>query len=545
MAAKQIIFQDDAQQKMLAGIVKLSDAVVTTLGPRGGNVAIDKSWGAPTVVHDGVSVAKEISLPDPFENMGAQLVKEAASKTNDAAGDGTTTATLLAHQITSMGMKNITAGANPMMLKKGIDKAVNAVIEQITLLAKPVKPEDWVKVATISAQNAVIGEQIAQAIKLVGKDGVVTVEEGKTMNIEIEHTEGMAFDKGYASAYFVTNPDAMEAVLEDPYILITDQKISAIQDMLPFLEKLMKLSKNLVIIADDVDGEALTTLVVNKMRGVFNVLAVKAPGFGDRRKAMLQDIAVLTGGQFISAETGRKLDTVTPEDCGRAHTVTSTKDITTIVGGKGKKNDINARVAQIKNEIENTTSDFDREKLQERLAKLTGGVAVIKVGAASETEMKELKERVIDAKEATRAAIEEGVIPGGGVTYLQASKVLETMTSEDADETIGIKIVKMALRKPLEILAQNSGADGGATIAQVLEKGEKDKEYGFNALTLKFGNMVKEGVIDPAKVAKHALKNAASVAGMILTTRVLITDIKEPKSPAMPGGGMDGMGGMM
>ena len=441
-------------------------------------------------------------------------------------------------------MKNITAGANPMMLKKGIDRAAQAVVDQITALSKPVKAEDWVKVATISAQNAVIGAKIAEAIKLVGKDGVVTVEEGKTMDIEIEHTEGMAFDKGYASAYFVTNTDAMEAVMEDPYILITDQKISSIQDLLPFLEKLMKISKTLVIIADDVDGEALTTLVLNKMRGVFNVLAVKAPGFGDRRKEMLKDIAVLTGGQFISTDTGRKLDSISPEDCGRADSITSTKDVTTIVGGKGKKNDINGRVAQIKKEIENTTSEFDKEKLNERLAKLTGGVAVIKVGAASETEMKELKERVIDAKEATKAAIEEGVIPGGGVTYLQASRVLDTMTADDVDEVTGIKIIKMALRKPLEILAQNSGADGGAVIAAVLEKSDKDKEFGFNALTLKYGNMVKEGVIDPAKVAKHALKNAASVAGMILTTRCLITDIKEPK-PSMPQGGMGDMGGMM
>lgn len=544
MAAKQLVFADDAQQKMLVGIKKLADAVVTTLGPRGGNVAIDKSWGAPSVVHDGVSVAKEISLPDAFENMGAQLVKEAASKTNDVAGDGTTTATLLAYQITSMGMKNITAGANPMLLKKGIDRATAAVVEQIAKLSKPLKEEDWVKVATISAQNPVIGEKIAEAIKLVGKNGVVTIEEGKTMDIEIEHTEGMAFDKGYASAYFVTNPDSMEASMEDPYLLITDQKISSIQDLLPFLEKLMKVTKSLVIIADDVDGEALSTLVVNKLRGVFNVLAVKAPGFGDRRKAMLQDIAVLTGGAFISSDTGRKLESVTPEDCGRADSVTSTKDMTTIVGGKGKKNDLNARVAQIRSEIDATTSDFDREKLQERLAKLTGGVAVIKVGAASEVEMKELKERVIDAKEATKAAIEEGVIPGGGVTYLQAAKVLETMKAGDVDEATGIKIVRLALQKPLETLAENSGADGGATIAEVLAKGVKDKEFGFNALTLKFGNMVKEGVIDPAKVAKHALKNAASVAGMILTTRVLITDIKEPKSP-MPAGGMGDMGGMM
>ncbi len=543
MAAKQIVFNDDAQQKMLTGVKKLADAVVTTLGPRGGNVAIDRSWGSPTVVHDGVSVAKEISLQDPFENMGAQLVKEAASKTNDAAGDGTTTATLLAHQITAMGMKNIAAGANPMMLKKGIDRAVTAVVDQISSMAKPVKQDDWVKVATISAQNELIGEKIAQAIKLVGKDGVVTVEEGKSTEIEIEHTEGMAFDRGYASSYFVTNTDSMEAVLEDPYILITDQKISSIQDLLPFLEKLMKISKTLVIIADDVDGEALATLVVNKMRGVFNVLAIKAPGFGDRRKAMLQDIAVLTGGQFISSDTGRKLDSVSPEDCGRADSISSTKDMTTIVGGKGKKQDIEARVAQIRKEIDRTTSEFDREKLEERLAKLTGGVAVIKVGAASEVEMKELKERVIDAKEATKAAIEEGVIPGGGVTFLHASKVLDTMTAEDADEAAGIKIVKEALLMPLKTLAENSGADGGAVAYQVLEKNEK--EWGFNALTLKFGNMIKEGVIDPAKVAKHALKNAASVATMMLTTKVLITEVKEEKKAMAADPGMGGMGGMM
>ncbi len=541
--AKQILFNDDAQAKMLVGVQKLSQAVVTTLGPRGGNVAIDKSWGAPTVVHDGVSVAKEISLPDPFENMGAQLVKEAASKTNEAAGDGTTTATLLAHQITAMGMKNIAAGANSMLLKRGIDRAVTAVVDELTKMAKPVKPDDWVKVATISAQNAIIGEKIAEAIKLVGKDGVVTVEEGKTDEIRIKHTEGMSFDRGYASPYFVTSTDNMEAVMEDPYILITDQKISSIQDLLPFLEKLMKLSKNLVIIADDIDGEALTTLIVNKMRGVFNVLAIKAPGFGDRRKAMLQDIAALTGGTLISSDIGRKLDSVEPSDCGRVDSIRSTKDETTLVGGKGKKMDIEARVAQIRKEMDKTTSEFDKEKLQERLAKLTGGVAVIEVGAASETEMRELKERVIDAKEATKAAIEEGVIAGGGVSYLYASRVLDVMKAEDADELSGIKLVKAALLMPLKTLAENSGADGGAVVYQVLEKGDKD--WGFNALTLKFGNMLKEGVIDPAKVAKHALKNAASVATMILTTKVLITDIKEPK-PSMPaGGGMGDMGGMM
>ncbi|HKY74153.1 MAG TPA: chaperonin GroEL [Patescibacteria group bacterium] len=538
--AKQMIFNDDAQQKMLAGIAKLAQAVTTTLGPRGGNVAIDRSWGAPNVLHDGVSVAKEVNLEDAFENMGAQLVKEAASKTNDVAGDGTTTATLLAHQITAMGMKNIAAGANPMMVKKGIDMAVTSVVTEIGALAKPVKQADWVKVATISAQNEVIGEKIAEALKLVGKDGVVEVEEGRSMDIEIEHTEGMAFDKGYISAYFVTNTDNMEAAMEDPYILITDQKISSIQDMLPFLEKLMKLSKNLVIIADDVDGEALSTLVVNKLRGVFNVLAVKAPGFGDRRKAMLEDIAVLTGGSFISSDTGRKLESVTPDDCGHANSVRSTKDATTIIGGKGKKADIDGRVAQIRKELDLTTSDFDKEKLQERLAKLSGGVAVIKVGAATEVELKELQERVKDAKEATKAAIEEGVIPGGGVTYLRASKVLDAMKSKDEDIMSGIKIVRDALAMPLRKLAENSGADGGKVLYQVLA--EVSPTYGFNALTLEFGDMLKMGVIDPAKVAKHALKNAASVAGMILTTRCLITDIKEEKKAAAGAGGMGGMG---
>jgi len=539
---KQMIFNNDAQQKMLAGIEKLSQAVVTTLGPRGGNVAIDKSWGAPAVLHDGVSVAKEINLEDPYENMGAQLVKEAASKTNDVAGDGTTTATLLAHHITAMGIKNIAAGANPMMIKKGIDLAVDAVVAEISKLAKPVKQEDWVKVATISAQNEVIGKKIAEALKLVGKDGVVEVEEGKSMEIEIEHTEGMAFDKGYVSAYFVTNADSMEALLEDPYILITDQKISAIQDMLPFLEKLMKVSKNLVLIADDVDGEALSTLVVNKLRGVFNVLAVKAPGFGDRRKEMLQDIAVLTGGEFISSDTGRKLESVTPGDCGRANSVRSTKDMTTIVGGKGKKTDIDGRIAQIKKQMDQSTSEFDKEKLQERLAKLSGGVAVIKVGAATEVELKELQERVKDAKEATRAAIEEGVIPGGGVTYLRARKVLNALKNKDEDVAAGIKIVHEALAMPVRTLAENSGADGGWVVHEVMKS--ELASWGFNALTLEFGDMLKQGVIDPAKVAKHALRNAASVAGMILTTRALVTDVKEDKKSGGMGAGAGDMGMM-
>ncbi|MBW7943965.1 chaperonin GroEL, partial [Patescibacteria group bacterium] len=420
MAAKQLKFGDDARQKMLSGINKLASAVTVTLGPKGRNVAIDKSWGSPTVLHDGVSVAKEIKLEDPFENMGAQLVKEAASKTNDAAGDGTTTATLLAQQISIKGMRLVTSGVNPMIMKLGIDKAVDAVVTEIRRLAKPVSESDWEKVATISSQNPVIGQKVAEALKKVGKDGVVEVEEGKTMEITIDHREGMEFDKGYASAYFVTKPEDMEAVIEDPYILITDQKVTSIQDILPMLEKLMQISKNLVIIADDIEGEALTTLVLNKLRGAFNVLAVKAPGFGDRRKAMLEDIAVLTGGTFISKDTGRELKSTTVEDLGRADSVRSTKDRTRIVGGKGSANDIAARVAQIDAEIEKSTSSFDTEKLQERKAKLAGGVAVIQVGAATEVEMKDLQERVKDAKEATKAAIEEGIIPGGGVTLLQA-----------------------------------------------------------------------------------------------------------------------------
>lgn len=542
MAAKQIIFGDDARQKMLAGVNKLAAAVTTTLGPKGRNVALDKSWGAPNVTHDGVTVAKEITLEDKFENMGAQLVKEAAQKTNDAAGDGTTTATLLAQQMTSKGMKYITAGANPMVMKHGIDKAIDAVIAEIRRLAKPVKEEEWEKVATISAQNVVIGQKIAEAMKKVGKDGVVEVEEGKTMDITIEHKEGMEFDKGYASPYFVTDPNRMEAVNENPYILITDFKISSIQDLLPMLEPLMQISKNLVIIADDIDGEALTTLVLNKLRGVFNVLAIKAPGFGDRRKAMLQDIAVLTGANFISADTGRALKDVTVEDLGRADSVRSSKDSTRIVGGKGKQNDINARVAQIDAEIESSTSDFDKEKLQERRAKLTGGVAVIQVGAASETEMKNLQERVKDAKEATRAAIEEGIITGGGVTYIQAGKVLVKLKANmKGDELVGVELVESILDQPLRMLAKNSGEDDGWVVRTIAEK--NDPKYGFNALTNEFGDMLKAGVIEPAKVATSALKNAASVASMILTTEALVTDVPEKEKPPMPMDG--GMGGMM
>ena len=544
MGAKQLKFGDDARQQMLVGINKLADAVTVTLGPRGRNVAIDKAWGGPTVIHDGVSVAKEIELEDKFENMGAQLVKEAAERTNDAAGDGTTTATLLAQQLTSKGMKYVTAGTNPMMMKKGIDKAVVAVVEEIRRLAKPVKESDWQKVATISAQNETIGEKIAEALKLVGKDGVVEVEEGKTMEITIEHKEGMEFDKGFASPYFVTDSDNMEAVIEEPHILVTDQKISNIQELLPMLESLVKVSKNFVIIAEDIEGEALTTLVVNKLRGTFNGLAVKAPGFGDRRKAMLEDIAVLTGANFISADTGRALKDVTIEDLGRADSVRSDKDKTRIVGGKGSQADIDARVAQIEREIGKSTSDFDAEKLQERKAKLTGGVAVIQVGAASEVEMKNLQERVKDAKEATKAAIEEGIIPGGGVTFIKAGKVLDKVKADDRDEELGIELVKTVLQEPIRMLAKNSGFDPGFVIGEIAKK--KSGSFGFNALTNEFGDLVEDGVIEPAKVATSALTNATSVGSMILTTECLVTDVPKEEAPAMPAGGMGGgMGGMM
>jgi chaperonin GroEL len=539
---KQLLFGDDARVKLMAGVNKLSRAVVTTLGPRGRNVALDKKWGGPTVVHDGVSVAKEIELEDAFENMGAQLVKQAAERTNDIAGDGTTTATLLAQQIVSNGMKHIAAGSNPMLMKRGIDKAVEAVVAELLRMKKDVKTEEWEKVATISAQNPVIGAKIAEALKKVGKDGVIEVEEGKTMEIEIDHKEGMMFDKGYASPYFVTDADNMEAVIDNPYILITDQKISSIADLLPFLEKTIKLSKNIVIIADDIDGEALATLVVNKIRGAFNILAVKAPGFGDRRKAMLQDIAVLTGGSFISDETGRKLDSVTPEDCGRADTVRADKDNTSIIGGKGSKEAINSRIATIRREVDKSTSDFDSEKLNERLAKLAGGVAVINVGAASEIELKELKERVKDAVGATKAAVEEGVVAGGGVALLRASAALNGLKAETVDEEVGIKIVREALEQPMRWLAKNSGQDDGWIVKEVMAK--KASSFGYNVATLEFGDMLEQGILDPVKVTRSALQNAASVAAMILTTEALVTDLPEKdKAPSAPD--MSGMGGMM
>ncbi|MFH2085251.1 MAG: chaperonin GroEL [bacterium] len=541
MTAKQIIYGDDARQKLLTGVTKLAAAVVTTLGPRGRNVAIDKKWGAPNIIHDGVSVAKEIELEDSFENMGAQLVKEAASKTNDTAGDGTTTATLLAKELVAAGMKNVTAGTNPMLMKKGIDRAVEAVVEQLKKVKTDVKKEDWVKVATISAQSEEIGKKIAEALNLVGKDGVVEVEESKGFEIEIEHKDGMAFDKGYVSAYFVTDTDHMESVMENPYILVTDQKVTSIQEMVPFLESFVKVSKNLVIIADDVEGEALATLVVNKMRGTFNVLAVKAPGFGDRRKAMLEDIAILTGATVISGDLGRKLDSVKVEDLGSADKVVASKDETKIVGGQGDKKSIAGRVAQLRHEADKSTSEFDKEKLAERLAKLTGGVAVIKVGAASEIELKEVQERVKDAVGATKAAIEEGIVAGGGVALLRSASVLDKMSFETEDEAVGIKIVKAVLEQPLRWLAKNSGADDGWVVRQVLAN--KSASYGFNAATLEFGDMLVMGVLDPVKVTRHALQNAASVASMVLTTECLVTEVKEDKKLAAPD--MSGMGGMM
>ncbi len=544
--AKQIKFSDDARSSLVKGVNVLAKAVVTTLGPKGRNVAIDKKWGGPNVIHDGVTVAKEIELEDAFENMGAQLVKEAASKTNDVAGDGTTTATLLAQSIINLGFKNVTAGANPMILKVGMEKGVKAVVEEIKKMSKTIKDQDIEKVATISAQDEQIGKKIAEALHLVGKDGVVTVEEGKGLGLEIKHVEGMEFDKGYASAYFVTQPDKMEAEISDAYILITDKKISAISDLLPFLEKFIKVSKNLVIIADDIDAEALATLVVNKLRGIFNVLAVKAPGFGDRRKAMLEDIATLTGGTVISEDTGRKLDNVTVEDCGRAEKVWADKENCRIIGGKGEKSALDARVSQLKREISDTTSDFDREKLQERLAKLSGGVAVINVGAATEVELKDKKERVNDAVAATKAALEEGIVPGGGVTLLRARTVLlklkDTVASED--EKTGLDILYKSLGEPVRWIAKNSGVDDGWVLKTVEDS--KVADYGFNAMTLEFGSMLNAGILDPAKVTRSAVQNAASVGMMVLTTEALVTDLPE-KAPAggAPGaGGMPGMGGM-
>lgn len=542
--AKQIQFTTEARQSLAEGVNILAKAVTTTLGPRGRNVALDRKWGGPAVLHDGVSVAKEIDLENPFQNMGAQLVKQAASKTNDVAGDGTTTATLLAASIVNAGMKNIAAGANAMILKRGIELAVERIVGEIAVLSKPVPVTDLeaVKsVATISAADKVIGEKIAEAISKVGKDGVVTVEEGKGLQIELEYKEGMEFDKGYASPYFVTNPEKMEAEIDAPMILITDKKITAIADMLPLLEKVVKVSKNFVIIAEDVEAEALATLVVNKMRGTFNTLVVKAPGFGDRRKAMLEDIAILTGGTVISEEIGLKLETVELEQLGKADKVWASKDACRIVGGKGDMKKIEARIGQIKAEIKSTTSDFDKEKLQERLAKLSGGVAVISVGAATESEMKDKKERVNDAVAATKAALEEGIVVGGGVTLLKARKTLLKLRAEltSEEEKTGVDIIYTALAEPVRKLAENCGKDPGEVLYQIEQN--PDVDFGFNAQSLEFGNLLSQGIVDPAKVVRSALQNGASVAAMILTTDALVADLPEKKDAAMPNPGMGGM----
>jgi chaperonin GroEL len=538
---KQLKFGDEARQSLVTGVNILAKAVITTLGPKGRNVALDKKWGAPAVVHDGVSVAKEIDLTDPFANMGAQLVKQAAEKTNDAAGDGTTTATALAQAIVSQGMKNITAGANPMAIKRGIDRGVEALVAEIKKISKPLKTQTEIaQVATISAGDEEIGAKIAEALEKVGRDGVVTVEEGKGLTMDIEYKEGMEFDKGYASAYFVTIPEKMEAEITLPYILITDKKISSIQDLLPFLESFIKVSKNLVIIADDLDGEALATLVVNKLRGAFNVLAVKAPGFGDRRKAMLEDIATLTGGTVISEDTGRTFEGVKVEDLGQADKIWADKDNCRIIGGKGQTSAIQARIRQLKDEITHTTSDFDREKLEERLAKLSGGVAVINVGAATEVELNDRKERVKDAVGATKAAVEEGIVPGGEVTLIRASRALATLKL-GGEESVGLDILHMALEQPFRWLVRNAGLDDGYFLKLVKES--KDADFGVNVATGEIGSMLKFGIIDPAKVTRSALQNAASVATMILTTECLVTDIPEEKKTPAPGAA-PGMGGM-
>ena len=542
--AKQLVFSEEARRSLKNGIDIVANAVVTTLGPKGRNVAIDRKYGSPTITHDGVTVAKEIELKDPFENMGAQLLKEAATKTNDIAGDGTTTSTVLAHAMVTEGLKNLAAGANPMLLKRGIEAASKAVAESIHDQAIMITTkEEIASVATISAQDSEIGNLIADVMDKVGKDGVITVEESKGLEFETEYVEGMQFDRGYISPYFITDSEHMEANIEDPYILIYDKKISAAADIVPLLEKLVQVGKReILIIAEDVDGEALATLVLNKIRGMLNVIAVKAPGFGDRRKAMLQDIAILTGANVISEETGRKLETATIEDLGRAEKVTSDKDNTTIVGGKGDPAAIKARIEQIRVEIENTTSDYDREKLQERLAKLSGGVAIIRVGAATETELKEKKHRVEDALSATRAAVEEGIVAGGGVALLNAIEALKDIQMDNQDAQIGINIVRQALTVPMRHIAENAGMDGSVVVETVRQKqaAEGNKHIGYNVLTEEYGDMVTGGVIDPAKVTRGAPENAASIAAMILTTEALITDIPEehPAAP-MPQGGMD------
>ncbi|HEV8139596.1 MAG TPA: chaperonin GroEL [Pyrinomonadaceae bacterium] len=541
MAAKMVVHSEQARRSILAGVNTLAEAVKVTLGPKGRNVVLDKKFGSPTITKDGVTVAKEIELEDKLENIGAQMVREVASKTSDVAGDGTTTATVLAQSIFREGLKTVAAGANPMALQRGIQKATEKVVEEIKNMSKPVKGDAIAQVGTISANgDSTIGELIAEAMSKVGKDGVITVEEAKTMQTELEVVEGMQFDRGYLSPYFVTNPDRMEAVLEDALVLIHEKKISALRDLLPLLETVAREGKPLLIIAEDVEGEALATLVVNKLRGTLNVCAVKAPGFGDRRKAMLQDVAILTNGQAISEDLGIKLENIKIEDLGRAKRIVVDKDNTTIIEGAGKGSEIEGRVKQIRAQIEETTSDYDREKLQERLAKLVGGVAVIKVGAATETELKEKKARVEDAMHATRAAVEEGIVPGGGVALLRGQKALDGLKLEDDDEQIGVQIVRRALEEPLRQIVNNAGHEGSIVIEKV--RAEKNANFGFNAATEEYVDLVKSGVIDPAKVTRTALQNAASIASLLLTTEAVIAEAPEDKkkaTPPMPGGDMD------
>ncbi len=542
--AKQVIHGEDSRAAILRGINQLADAVKITLGPKGRNVVIDKKFGSPTITKDGVTVAKEIELKDAMENMGAQMVREVASKTSDVAGDGTTTATVLAQAIYREGVKTVAAGANPMALKRGIDKAVEKAVAEIQRVSKPVKGDMIAQVGTVSANgDSTIGTIIAEAMDQVGKDGVITVEESKTMETALEVVEGMQFDRGYLSPYFVTDPERMEASLENALILINEKKISSMKDLLPLLEQVAKMGKPMLIIAEDVEGEALATLVVNKLRGTLNVAAVKAPGFGDRRKAMLEDIAILTGGKVISEDLGIKLESVQLADLGRAKKITIDKDNTTIVEGAGKQGDIEGRVKTIRTQIEDTSSDYDREKLQERLAKLVGGVAVIKVGAATETEMKEKKARVEDAMHATRAAVEEGIVAGGGVTLVRAAKALEKFTADgDSDEQIGVGIVRRALEEPLRQIVQNAGREGAVVVERI--RGDKNDNFGFNAATEEYEDLVKAGVIDPAKVTRTALQNAASIAGLMLTTEAMVSEIPEEESKTPMPGGMGGMSGM-
>jgi len=542
--AKQIKYHEDAREALMRGVDKLANTVKITLGPRGRNVILDKKFGAPVVTNDGVTIAKEIELSEPFENMGAQMVKEVASKTNDVAGDGTTTATVLAQSIVREGMKNLAAGANPMFMKRGINTAAEAAVAAIKKQSKPVKDSQTIsQVAAISANNDLeIGKLIAEAMDKVGKDGVITVEEAKGMETELDVVEGMQFDRGYLSPYFVTNAEQMRVELEDPYILIHDKKISNMKDLLPILEKIAQMGKPLLIIAEDIEGEALATLVVNKLRGTLNIAAVKAPGFGDRRKAMLEDIAILTGGRVMSEDAGLKLENTTTADLGRCSKITIDKDNTTIVGGKGKAADVKARVSQIRAQIEDTTSDYDREKLQERLAKLAGGVAVIRVGAFTEVEMKEKKHRVEDALHATRAAVEEGIVVGGGVSLLRAAEEVKKLDLE-GEEAVGRDIVARAMEDPLRLIAENAGAEGSLVVARLREE-KKSSNVGFNAATREYEDLMAKGIIDPAKVTRSALQNACSIAAMLLTTEACVTDEPEKDQPAMPGGDMGGMGGM-